>query len=398
MVHFSEIIHNYLLKKLGILVLRSIFQKHLSGVYFHLIHIMVCCNETDDPALQTKGKSKNQRAPPVKKDQSVTITMADSNDEEDKVKIGVIGPFLSGKSTLLRQAGILYGSRFFDEDRSALKPCIRTLILRDMKTLIEEVEQSGKPIDPVLSTSISLLKEITPNEDELVSDVVSSIIDIWNDETVKSIYEEKKIKNYLEHSSYFFDRVEKIAEQDYVPTDEDMLMYPGSTHSNCRDHDFNFNTKLVQITEVQGNTSGRRMWDRVLRGANYIMFVVSLSDFDYHLFEDDTIEVSQLSMTLFSQICEADQYRDIPVFLVLNKSDLFEKKIKEKTDLFNNAYPGFEGDVNNVNDAIEHVKQAYLSKVDARSNTGFVEAISVNSLNKESVANLMQKIAQKVVA
>jgi hypothetical protein len=87
-----------------------------------------------------------------------------------------------------------------------------------------------------------------------------------------------------------------------------------------------------------------------------IFFLVSLVGYSQVLFEDGKTNRMHESISLFSDIVKNPLFKDTPVFILLNKADLFEQNIK--TIDLNTCFP----DYTNGPDypaALDHVKMKY---------------------------------------
>lgn len=375
------------------------------------------CKETDDPALQDQNGKKNTQAKPIKKKTTtqVSITLGEP-DEVDAVKMLTLGAGESGKSTFLKHLEILYGGGVTEDQKTSIRTTIRETIITDMKTLITALKHSNRTVDSALDTSINLVKEIPIAEDELTEDVADSIADLWGEQPIKELYNDivndifpesksKSSNDYTmcEFADYFFSNVERIADKNYEPTNEDILKMRKRTIGNSNFY-FNFNTTSVTLIDVGGQKVERNKWQPLFDHIDYLLFIVSLSDFDQNLWEEKSIRRTQDSLMLFSQIAGADVFQDVPIFLIMNKVDAFEKKLKKFPDKFKEAYPGFtpteptQNNEINVNDAIEHIKRTFLRELGTRTKQGWIETYQLNAINSDSVKNVTQKIAQKVVS
>lgn len=379
------------------------------------------CKETDDPAMDQKTKKNIQPKTVNKKaDKQVSITSGEP-DEVDTVTMLTLGAGESGKSTFLKHLEIIYGGGITEEQRTEIRTTIRETVISDMKILIAALHQSNKQIDKALDTSIKLMEEIPVAEDELTEDVANSIYDLWGEQPIKELYHDivndafvpnnsNDSKNKTnedttmsEFADYFFTNVERIADKNYSPTNEDILKMRKRTIGSSTYY-YNFNTTNVTLIDVGGQKIERYKWQPLFEHADYLIFIASLSDFDQNLWEEHSIRRTQDSLNLFSQIAGAEVFQDIPIFLILNKVDAFEKKLKKFPDKFKEAYPGFtpttptnDNEIN-TNDAIEHVKKAFLKELGPRSKRGYIETLQLNAIDTNSVKSITQKIAQKVVS
>lgn len=93
-----------------------------------------------------------------------------------------------------------------------------------------------------------------------------------------------------------------------------------------------------------------------------ILFVVNLAGYDLVLFEDNSQNRMHEALDLFSQIVNKPHFRSTPVFLFLNKKDLFEQQIRQVG--LEKCFPDYKGD-NTVSDAMNFVADVFRSKMPA---------------------------------
>lgn len=80
-----------------------------------------------------------------------------------------------------------------------------------------------------------------------------------------------------------------------------------------------------------GQRTERRKWLHLFYGKiTAIIYCVSLADYDSLLREDIKTNRLRESVELFKETCKNPQFKDLWCFLLLNKLDLFEEKIKTK--------------------------------------------------------------------
>ncbi len=71
------------------------------------------------------------------------------------------------------------------------------------------------------------------------------------------------------------------------------------------------------------------------------IFCVAISEYDMDLVEDRTVNRMHDSLTLFKNIVNSKAFAKTPIIIFMNKSDLFEEKIKT-VDL-NVCFPEYTG-------------------------------------------------------
>jgi GTPase SAR1 family protein len=334
-------------------------------------------------------------ARPLPKAGAINICAGHFKDHD--VKILILGPGDSGKSTILRQLRLVYCGGFDADDRASWKSVVKSNVLADAKSLIRSLERSGRSVAAELANSVELVRALPLSEDALLPEVAEQITAVWNDPIMKVIYQEESLISLSDNAAFFLDNVTRIAQEDYHPTNEDLFKSHVRT-TGIGTFNFLIDSVKTQIVEVGGHRSERGRWGRCFQDVTFLMFVVSLSDFDQWLFEDEGTPRTQDSMGLFGSIANSGIFASKQIFLVLNKVDVFKKKLAASPDKFKTAYPGFTGNADNPDEAIDWVRQSFLSKLDSdRAATASVEAIPCCAIEPQSIRDLFQKIGQTVL-
>jgi GTPase SAR1 family protein len=370
--------------------------------------IMGGCDKKD----QTKAEEKKSGAsdgggkpqpgpkvppPPPKPQIADEIPIRGGEFEDHDCKILTLGAGECGKSTIWRQLKLVYCGGFDQGERESMKQVIKINVISDIKTLIDALKRSGQSVAAELSNSVDLVSGLQLSEEELIPEVAAEITQLWNDPIMKVIYQDANSIGLGDNASFFLDNVVRIADPKYVPTDEDILKSRIRTTGIASLNFFIDNVK-TDLVDVGGQKSERSRWQRCFHNVDFLMFVVSLSDFDQCMFEDEAISRTKDSMELFGSIANSAIFKSRQIFLVLNKVDIFKKKLALSPEKFRNAYQGFSGDVANIDQAIDHVKKSFIEKLNSdRSPEAWVEAIPCCAMDKDSIRALFQKIGKKVL-
>ncbi|KAH0786939.1 Guanine nucleotide-binding protein subunit alpha [Histomonas meleagridis] len=345
-------------------------------------------NDTPEPAATPQASTPN--------DNSIKITPGEFDDHD--IKILTLGAGECGKSTIWRQLKLIYCGGFSEEERMAMKSVININLIYDIKALIDAQKRNGQSVAAELSGCIDDISSLQLNEDELIPEIAQEIKQIWNDPIMKVTYKENNSIGIGDNAAYFFDKVEQIAQQDYVPTNEDLLKSRIRTTGISDINFFIDNNIKTQLVDVGGQKSERARWPRCFQGVNFLLFVVSLSDFDQCMFEDEATTRTDDSKELFGSIANSEVFKNKPIFLVLNKVDVFKAKLENHPEKFQQAYSDFRGDTSNPDECIEHVKQTFLSELKPdRAESAWVQVIPTCAMEEQSIRNLFQIVAQKVV-
>ena len=349
---------------------------------------------TSEPATPPEPVLTTSSAPVLHKDGDIEIKS--SNFTEQDVKILLIGPGESGKTTIWRQLKLNYCGGFDESEKESLKPCIQLNILTDMKNLIDFMNQSGQSVAPELSNSVDVVTSLQDDNEELIPEVASEITKLWDDPMMKINYQKATNIGIGDNADFFIENVQRIAEPSYQPSDEDLLKSRIKTTGKS-DLDVMFNDIKVKLVDIGGQLCERSKWASFSEGVGYLIFVVPLSDFNQPMYEDDSILRTNDTKDLFKATANR-KFENIPIFLVFNKLDMFEKKLHEYPEKFKEAYPDFEGDTNNTEECVEHVKKTFLSEINPdRSPDAPVQTITISAMENNDIHELFQTVAKKVV-
>ena len=63
-----------------------------------------------------------------------------------------------------------------------------------------------------------------------------------------------------------------------------------------------------------------------------VLYMANLAEYDTVMFEDTSLNRLDDCLVQFRKISHAKQFADVPFYLILNKKDLFEKKVQTKVE------------------------------------------------------------------
>jgi len=136
--------------------------------------------------------------------------------------------------------------------------------------------------------------------------------------------------------------------------------------------------------DVGGQRSERKKWMYCFQDVTAVIFCVAISEYDMKLFEDDTVNRLQESLTLFkttvnNQWFSGERGPSPAMILFFNKSDLFREKIK-RVDL-KIAFPEYTGGCN-FDNAYNFIQKKFL-EIDAKKHiyTHLTCATDTESIN-----------------
>ena len=102
-----------------------------------------------------------------------------------------------------------------------------------------------------------------------------------------------------------------------------------------------FKGNIIHIFDVSGLRQDRTKWLPYFDGVSSVLFVVSLSSFDRNLIEDLTVNQMRDALELYSNLCNSELLKRKHFTLIMNKMDLFKKKLE--TTRIQDYFKSFEG-------------------------------------------------------
>jgi len=260
----------------------------------------------------------------------------------------LLGADGSGKSTFIRQMQLIHGQGFNDDERADLVPFVHKNIFDAMDTFISQMASLDVSFsDPLREEDISFMQ----NEDEVLEKRLSAAQRLWADPAIKTTY--KRRLEYSTHhpinvsTRYFLDALERINDDGYLPTTDDVIRVRKSTVGVIQ-YEFIVSDCNFKITDVGGERAERENWiDFLAQRVTCVIFLAAIDEYDTYLETEDGQTHNRLkeSIELFRQIQLQNWLNNTTFILFLNKRDIFEEKIKMShiMDHFED-FQGFKGE------------------------------------------------------
>jgi len=272
------------------------------------------------------------------------------------VKLLLLGTGESGKSTIVKQMKIIHGAGtnpeqagLTDDDRKAQIEVIRGNVLDSIEVLLEAVRDFSLKLDESSKEAgdrvQALLEEDQSTRSNLYSmEVAKDVATLWGDSSIQKCLDRKHEFTLLDSAPYFLKKATELAADDYLPSDEDVLRARSITTGVVTVH-FTLKEKgrelKLELVDVGGQRGERRRWIHCFEGVTAVMFIISLSDYNQTLYEDETTNRMQESEKLFGEMLNNVFFRETPFIVFFNKLDMFREKLK--TASLTLAYKDYTG-------------------------------------------------------
>jgi len=278
---------------------------------------MACCGGAKG---NKEGQSKNQEITKYLNDEKKKL--------EAEVKLLLLGAGESGKSTIAKQMKIIHLHGFTQEECVQYKAIIYTNIVVSMKALANAAFEMKIPLAEKNQGAANKIRESDANyfSGNLTKETAAEIKALWQDDGIKKAYSRQNEFQLNDSAAYYFDSLDRLMADNYVPTEQDVLRSRAKT-TGIIETEFTIETTKFKMVDVGGQRSERKKWMHCFQDVTAVIFCVALSEYDLKLYEDDTTNRMHESLKLFKEICNSKWFVETAMILFLNKRDLFEAKI-----------------------------------------------------------------------
>ncbi|KAI5478481.1 G protein alpha subunit [Pseudohyphozyma bogoriensis] len=290
------------------------------------------------------------------------VLSEDGKKLRSEIKILLLGSGESGKTTIVKQMKIIHANGYSRDELLEFKPIIHKNVLDSaysILTALKRLGMEGELSDESKEHFQRIVDEweVVPSSSSsagsprlsagvaLTPDLVKSITTIWRDPLVPELLERHREFYLMDNAAYFFDELERIGAQKYVPIEADVLRARSQT-TGIYETRFSSGKVNIHMFDVGGQRSERKKWIHCFEAVTSIIFCVALSEYDQNLLEAEGQNRMEESLVLFESVVNSRWFINTSIILFLNKVDLFKEKLPRSP--MNRYFPEYTGgdDVN----------------------------------------------------
>ncbi|XP_064136320.1 guanine nucleotide-binding protein subunit alpha-15 isoform X3 [Loxodonta africana] len=279
----------------------------------------------------------------VRIDQEINkILLEQKKRDRGELKLLLLGPGESGKSTFIKQMRIIHGAGYSEEDRQGFRPLVYQNIFISMQAMIEAMDRLQIPFGrPESKHHASLVMKQDPYKVTTFEKRQALAMQwLWKDPGIRTCYERRHEFHLLDSAMYYLSHLERITEEGYIPTAQDVLRSRMPT-TGINEYCFSVQKTNLRIVDVGGQKSERKKWIHCFENVIALIYLASLSEYDQCLEENNQENRMKESLALFGTILELPWFKSTSVILFLNKTDILEEKIP--TSHLATYFPSFQG-------------------------------------------------------
>ncbi|KAJ7126092.1 guanine nucleotide binding protein, alpha subunit, partial [Mycena epipterygia] len=251
------------------------------------------------------------------------------------VKILLLGSGQSGKSTILKQFGI-------SDTPYEFKSRILSNTVEAMRTILEMMLQLDIAAHPQNDYNRYIICG-TPRMQEMQSlsrEISHAIKMLSQDPGVRKAISRFSKFELSDSAEYFFDSIERLAAENYVPTTEDILRLRVKTIGVYRE-EVEFDGQTLLICDTGGECCERKKWVHCFPGTTAVFFLVALNDYQKVLEEDESTNRMDENFALWRDIINTKHgsLKSAKFILLFNKLDLFVRDFQVES--FSAFFPDY---------------------------------------------------------
>jgi len=290
-------------------------------------------------------------------------------------KVLLLGAGESGKSTIVKQLRLIHNKKPTKADLMRVGDSLHQNVIECIKSLIDaarrydyhfsaEEEKTSEAVSQLQAEGFQEGFRIPP-------ELGHAIVKLYNSATIKKAYARRNEFWLLDSCQYYIDNLDRFCGAEFLPTEEDSVMARIRTtgivvseleQKIAEPKEGEPDSLMFKVVDVGGQRNERKKWIHCFDDVKAIVFIESLAAYNQVLFEDGNKNRMHESLELFKDIANRKIFENTPLFLFLNKKDLFETYCLE-TDL-NVCFPDYTGG-KNLQNALAFVEKKFRDQLPA---------------------------------
>lgn len=319
------------------------------------------------------GGSSKADDPNAANNADIDLHLIDQHLEEMfKFKVLLLGAGESGKSTVVKQLKLIHKKKINPKELRIIAISLHQNVVDCMKSLLQATRAFGYTLD----AAAAKLDEDLQNHDEtqlLTPELGQRITQVFESAEIQAAYERRAEYWILDSFTYYLRHLDRFTAPDFEPTEEDGLMARIRTTGIINtelDHPLEDRQRpelepeflKFCVVDVGGQRNERKKWMHAFDDVRAILFIVNLAGFNQCLFEDSAKNRMLEELELFQQISNNQLFENTPIFLFLNKVDLFETMIMgERVDM-RRTFSDYDGG-RALQPALAYIMELFRSKL-----------------------------------
>jgi GTPase SAR1 family protein len=313
-----------------------------------------------------------------------------------KFKILLLGAGESGKSTIVKQLRLVHNKKPSKQELITIGDSLHQNVIDCMKALLYACKKFDYDLDDDDKKTAQAIMEYDEGT-RIPFDFGEDITRLFVSDAIKSTYKRRDEFWLLDSCGYYLKHLDRFCEIGFTPNEEDQVMArirtTGIVVSALEERVANPNedepdTLKLLVVDVGGQRNERKKWMHCFDDVKCILFIVNLAGYNQVLFEDTSQNRMTESLELLNQISHRPIFLETPLYVFLNKKDLFEGMLSKAP--LKNRFPDYAGGAN-VLEALTYIESEFRKQMpsDRRDK---IKCFAVTGVVKKDVGNAFQEV------
>lgn len=289
-----------------------------------------------------------------------------------KFKVLLLGAGETGKSTIVKQIRrINAGLTSTPKELEKTAIYLHSNVIDCMKALLFQADIYGFQLSPEDEKTKREVDNF-PDTQRISEELMHRIDLLWNSKAIQDTWRRRDEFWILDSAKYYFSNLERFGEPTFTPTTEDELYARVRTTGLISFDVESSNSRYVpgsgdpekikfKIIDVGGQRSERKKWIHQFDDVKCILFIASLAEYSQVCYEEITKNRMDESLALFHDISKKNIFMKTPMYIILNKKDLFSTIFTNALFPLSNKFPEFKGTT--VPQGIKFIEDKYIEQM-----------------------------------
>lgn len=326
-------------------------------------------------------------------------------------KLVFLGSENNGKSTCWKQILSMYGKPLATWMTKEIVAAVHNNAINSVKALCNISREQGAQdakfqFNETLAASVDFI--INYNKDQVDAQFAEHAHKLWQDAGIRACYSRLNTKGFMIEGGdtlpYLIENMERIAAEDYVPTETDAIRCYTRTrgtgeHINHSEIKVRENRLLVVDTDGQKGQRDKWQINHKFDGVSALVFFASLTSYDEIVLEDEKTTSMTDTLALFEEVCSLVPFADTPLVLIFTKVDKLKAKLAHSP--LSTYFPDYEKKDIDVNHAIQFIHKKFeerFIKSRAKGRSNKLHVLVMCAVDPNSVAMAVEEVSNIVVA
>ncbi|XP_038047299.1 guanine nucleotide-binding protein subunit alpha-13-like [Patiria miniata] len=353
-------------------------------------NIFSCCV----PIRQYRQREQARRAATARSE-AIDKELAGTRTD---LKVLLLGSPGSGKSTFIKQlrSTCIDGDEFTNEEVERYRDIIYSNVIEGLKSLLDARSKLQIPWDDAANEEHAArvidcdTSQLNPRT---FATHVSSCKALWADNGIQEAYKRRDEFQLESCVGYFLDELDRIGNEDYHPYIQDILYAQQST-PGVAEYVSESRDLVRRFIDLGALLRYKKVFTH-FEDVRAVLYFVSVDEFDQVLTAGTNDEGTGSTNWLMKEcdalslILKCRWFTGSQVFLILNKADLLEQKIKHVN--LKDFFPQFDRDPRNIDQVKEFIFDLFEKRCDSRWGDAFCTYFitAVDQINMASVWSAM---------